>query len=282
MLSIHNLTGGDIDGADTILTTAFGANEGRKADLLRYLNLQPDGILLASYYKKPVGVAGVFNYGDWAYIGMVAVHVDWRHMGVGRALMHEAIKRLEKRRVPLVVLDSTEAGKPLYLRLGFVEHGQTGYYEQDAPAPLPEPAVPVEALDPAALPQLLDFDRPIFGADRRRVLEMAYRERPERVLVTRDPAGRISGFICSHKSKLGPWVARSSRDAEALLVATLAANHFEANPWLLIPDHNPAAIDIVTRLGFSLKNSLSHMHRGRAWPAGRPDEIYAKTSLTMG
>ena len=118
-ISIHTLTAADLDRADTIQYAAYGGGS-RKDRLQLYMSLQPDGWLLATLDGEPAGIAGGTNYGSVGHIGLVAVDPSKQRRGVALALMEHLLSWFAELRCPVIQLDASEAGAPLYRRLCFV------------------------------------------------------------------------------------------------------------------------------------------------------------------
>src|SRR5215211_5648918 len=123
-ISIHTLTAADLDRADAIQQSAYGGGS-RRDRLQLYLSLQPDGWLMATLDGAPAGIAGGTNYGTVGHIGLVAVDPAKQRRGVAQALMEQLLSWFAAQRCPIIQLDASEAGAPLYRRLGFVEDEKT-------------------------------------------------------------------------------------------------------------------------------------------------------------
>jgi ribosomal protein S18 acetylase RimI-like enzyme len=277
---IRNLTEADVDPADAILMSAYGGPS-RSARLRRYLALQAEGWLLAELDGGLAGVAGTINYGPLAYIGLVAVHPSMQRRGVARALMERLLAWLEERGCPLALLDASDAGAPLYVQLGFEDEGKTLVFRRDDCALRPQPSDRVSLLRPADLPALVAFDTPIFGADRAAVFAAQLAEEPERAFVAHDATGQIAGYLFAQTQTLGPWVARTRADAEALLGAALRLE-YDGAPGAIVPASNADASRLLMRYGFSPLRSLRHMRRGGNAAPGQRVLLYGQASLAIG
>lgn len=96
--------------------------------------------LVAEAGGKLVGTIMAWRFGEtMATIGMVIVSSAAQGQGIGRKLMEAMIEQLGDR---TIVLNATEEGLPLYLKLGFVETGRI--YQHQGPAP----DVPLTELQP--------------------------------------------------------------------------------------------------------------------------------------
>src|SRR5258706_13347008 len=129
-IAIHTLTAADLDRADAVQQAASGRGS-RRDRLQLYLSLQPDGWLLAKLDGEPAGIAGGTNYGAVGHIGLVAVDPSKQRRGVALALMEHLLDWFDAQRCPIIQLDASEAGAPLYHKLGFVEDEKTLGFTQD-------------------------------------------------------------------------------------------------------------------------------------------------------
>ena len=109
------------------------------------------------------------RYGTrFGWIGMVLVDPAVRGRGIGTRLLDHALALLSD--MPLVRLDATSAGHPLYLTRGFAEEGQINRLQGFAPAlaqPVPEGVRPMSEQDIADVSAL---DELVFGANRAAML----------------------------------------------------------------------------------------------------------------
>jgi GNAT superfamily N-acetyltransferase len=281
-ISIRNLTEADLDAADVVLEAAYGPSGGRrKVRLRRYLRLQPDGWLLALLDGVAVGTVGAIDYGPFAYIGLMAVHPSAQRRGIGLMLMQQLLAWLDARGCPFSLLDATEMGAPLYAKLGFVEDEKTFMFHRDDCTRELRPAERVSQLRADELPALADFDAPIFGTRRLPVFASFLASDPTRALVARDAAGQISGCLFAQPHMLGPWVAHTPADAEALLATALTLTYADA-PGVIFPASNVDAARLLLRYGFSPQRALSHMRRGGAVAPGQRSRLYAQASFVLG
>ena len=279
-ISIHTLTAADLDHADAIQQAAYGGGS-RKDRLQLYLSLQPDGWLLATLDGEPAGIAGGTNYGTVGHIGLVAVDPSKQRRGVALALMEHLLGWFAEQRCPVIQLDASDAGAPLYRKLGFVEDEKTLGFTQDDCALRPAQSERVGRLCAEDIPALVAFDAPIFGGARAMVFAAALAEAPERAFVARDAEGQISGFLFAQPQVLGPWAARTLADAEALLAAALTLP-FGGAIRTLTPGSNADAAKLLMRYGFSPQRLLRRMRRGGAAAVGQRSLLYGQASLAIG
>jgi len=228
-----------------------------------------------------VGTVGAMDYGPFAYIGLMAVHPSAQRRGIGLMLMQRLLAWLDARGCPFSLLDATDMGAPLYAKLGFVEDEKTCMFRCDDRTLELHQSERVGQMRADDLPELVDFDAPIFGARRSTVFASFFASDPTRALVARDASGQISGCLFAQSHMLGPWVARTPADAEALLATALTLTYAEA-PGVIFPASNAEAARLLLRHGFVPQRVLSHMRRGGATAPGQRSQIYAQASFVLG
>ena len=176
-----------------------------------------DGVVVGSIMSWQFGA-------DYAMIGSVIVSRKMQGRGLGRRLMEHAIARLDGRSI---VLNATDAGLPLYRKLGFVEIG--AIYQHQAVAG----AVPLAELRPGervrptggADDMLADLYSRASGMDRADLFEALAAE-GSTVVLTRDhvPQGFAQLRRFGRGWVIGPVVAPDSDGAKALILHWLASN----------------------------------------------------------
>lgn len=283
--SVRRLTLEDLTAADTIATAAYGRGS-RRSELARYLALRPNGWLLALLDGAPAGIVGATEYGPFAYIGLMAVHPDFQRRGVGRRLMEYLLALLDERGCPAILLDASATGEPLYHSLGFAVDDRSVFYAREegtsaAGLPLLPESKVVSCLRREDLPAVGAFDTPRFGADRGDVLASYLADDSDRAFVSRDADGRVTGFLFAQRQALGPWMAETREDAEALLTRVLTLP-FDGRPGVIVPESHEPAMHLLTRYGFTAQRSLAHMRRGGHTMPGRREKLYGQASFAIG
>ncbi|MEM2739752.1 MAG: ribosomal protein S18-alanine N-acetyltransferase [Candidatus Bathyarchaeia archaeon] len=121
---------GDLDSIEEIERISFG-DESYPRNILRYL-LKEGRTLIVEWNDVIVGYLSYVYLGSIASIVSVAIHPNYRGMGLGEALLREAIedmKGLGVRKVLLEVKVDNMAAIKLYSRVGFkVDSILKGYY----------------------------------------------------------------------------------------------------------------------------------------------------------
>ena len=280
-LSIRPLEDPDLEAADAIIKLAFRSSISRMTDLQLYRRIQPDGWFVAVQEELPVGMVGATNYGSFAHVGLMAVHPDAQRQGIGLALMQFILARLDQQHVPLVTLDASEMGRPLYEKLGFLSYDETLVFEWDGHPALPEQPANVQPISIQELDELAEWDAAVFGANRLKALQALLAFFPGRGWMQRDESGQAAGYLFAQGNRIGPWVMRQSKNAQALLQAALALP-YEGTLSLAVPSVNQAAIQLLKGYGFEQVRANRHMGRGPGEPACQRTSIYAQASLALG
>jgi ribosomal protein S18 acetylase RimI-like enzyme len=280
-IDIRPMKDADMGKADAILKAAFRGPLSRRHELGLYRRIQPDGWFLASRRGDPVGMVGAVVYDAFAHVGMMAVHPAAQRQGVGMALMRFLLSRLDRGGVPLVSLDASEAGRPMYEKLGFVAHGETLTFQRRKAAGGRFPAADIPRISRGELLEVAAWDARCFGAGREKVLRILWADAPDRALLLRDAAGRIAGYLFARPAGIGPWVCRRADAAEQLIKAALTLPYAGAVS-AIIPAENQAAVDLILRHGFTRTRANRRMSRGAGGGAGLRRKIYAQASLALG
>lgn len=265
----------------------------REAGFLRGQNeverrhrLQSEGFFLARDAEGTIaGACAVFAYreGGLAWVGGMFVRPPHRRRGVARALLDHCIAYAHSRAGRLIGLDASPAGRSLYASVGFEKVASTDRWRRAAVGPIPEPEARSATLQPfshAELREVGAFDRPRFGAGRSAWLAEVLADLPERAFCAYDrSSGGLIGFAMGQEQFVGPLVADSSEAARRLLAACVAAG---TPPLIHIVDNNPAAVQLVSSLGFEAQDVVQErMILGGTLP-GRPETLFGVGAWALG
>ena len=178
-----------------------------------------------------VGTGVATISGPVAWIGTIWVASSARGQGIGRALTEAPIEAAESAGCRTLVLVATDAGRPLYERLGF--RVQTWYRTMEAPG-LPGPVDTgvggsghgtgerhVRAFRADDLESMASLDRAATGEDRRHLLEAF--AAPETTLVLTTDADSPSGFVIRAPWGGGATIAADTDGALTILRARRVA-----------------------------------------------------------
>lgn len=151
-----------------------------------------------------------------ARLGLVMVNPDAQGRGIGRKLVEQVLEDAGERSMKLL---ATEAGKPLYDKLGFRTVGACRQY-QGAYEGRPQIDPDIRPATPDDMPAILDLDRTAFGAGRPAALQ-ALRAIGRMTVI--DGGSGITGYAVERTfgrgTVVGPIVAASEDDAIRLFRA---------------------------------------------------------------
>ncbi|MEB2844440.1 GNAT family N-acetyltransferase [Rhizobiales bacterium RZME27] len=171
---------------------------------------------------KLVGTALLTPYGETgATCNMIIVDPAMRGLGLGRKLVERLLEKAGDLECRLI---ATEAGLPLYEKLGFVATGKIRQHQGVVTAKLS--FVGVIDATPGDLDDLVALDRVALGLDRSALVAKLIDKQP--FLLLRDKNG-LRGFAsCRPFGRghiLGPLVARDDEAFKILLTASIARHH---------------------------------------------------------
>ncbi len=280
-ISIRPLADADLVEADAVLKLAFQSSASRQHELELYRQIQPDGWFAATQGGHLIGMVGATNYGKFAHVGMMAVHPEAQGQGVGTALMQYLLAELGKKHVPLVTLDASKAGRPLYEKLGFAAYDETLVFQRQRNATWRDRPAAIQTISARELDELVEWDSDVFGANRRIVFQVLLGAFPKRGFLLRDEHGHLAGYLFAQKNRIGPWVMLQPGHAEGILQAALALP-FDEPVTANVPSGNLEAIGLLQRCGFEQVRSNLHMGRGVGGSPGQRQKVFSQTSLAVG
>lgn len=221
---------------------------------------------------RPVAFVTALKHDAGGWIGNLIVAPALRGRGAGSRLMGRALAALQEAGAGTVWLTASEAGRPIYEKMGFREidvisrwageGSGAGWVTQEADAP--------DALAAA--------DRAGWGDDRRALLAAV----AQRGTVLTSPGGGLVLQPCAGSIQIGPWGGTGEDEAAELLRRARATVPAGTRIVLDTPVRNVAAARILAAAGFTVRGRNSLMFTGIA-PAYRPELVYALASMgSMG
>jgi predicted N-acetyltransferase YhbS len=271
----------DLPQADRLLRAAFERPLSFQPHLRLHRSFAGELLWVGVDEESVVGTACAVDYGQIAYIGLMAVDPARQRLGIARQLLTHVLDALAARGCKIALLDATDKGAPLYESFGFVDDGRAQLLER-ASATSVEAAPSALPIEPARdLDEIVDLDAGVFGASREKLLAALWKECRDRCLVARATNGEIVGYLCARDPVLGPWVATNPEAGEALLAAALRLR-FRNSPHVMIPRSNDAAVALVGRDGFIERRTLRHMRRGGQTSPGKREMLYGQSSFAHG
>jgi GNAT superfamily N-acetyltransferase len=240
------------------LSTQSGWNQ-TAADWTRVLEGSLDGAFAGRVDGELVATSAVVEYGSRAaWIGMVLVDEACRGRGYGTELLHRAVTHAERNVGEAFGLDATGLGRPLYLKMGFVDVAPIDRWSgvlRDRPA-----GRPLAWIEGDVLAEVARRDRELCGTDRTALLRHLRRDEETAawaVLEDGKPSAWAflrRGRLASH---LGPVVAPSADAFRALLGA--AARELKGAPVLVDAFREEETRDLLAEAGLETARRLTRM-----------------------
>jgi GNAT superfamily N-acetyltransferase len=277
--------------ADALIRAMTAADVGPAAEMIRQgewgdrsvflswaVAFPPSHVFVAEDADRIVGTGIGTANGPVGWVGTIFVAPDRRREGLGDALTRTVIDDLEGRGCRTLVLTATDAGRPLYERLGFdVQMPQLFFTAASLP--------PNEADDgvipfgPTMLPAIIALDRLATGEDRSAVLARLASPESSRVLLGAD--GALRGFLIR-----APWggvslIAPEADDASRLLEWRRRQAEVDHPVFAGFPDTGDSRRARLLSQGWTLVGAGTRMIRGAPleW---RPDWIWGSFSGALG
>jgi GNAT superfamily N-acetyltransferase len=220
--------------------------------------------------------------GPVAWIGTIWVAPSARGRGLGRALTEAPIEAAEAAGCRTLVLVATDAGQPLYERLGFIV--QTWYRTMEAPglasaAPDDPGETAVRAFRPNDLETIATLDRAATGEDRRHLLAAFASPATARVVTAEHD--RALGFVIRAPWGGGATIAPSAAAASTLLRARRLAAGPERRVRAGILLENQAGAAALVDDGWTEAWRAPRLIRGDplAW---HPEHIWGQFNHALG
>lgn len=232
----------------------------------------PRGCLAGMIDGRPVAFVTALKHGTGGWVGNLIVAPGSRGKGAGPGLMARALAALQAAGADTVWLTASEAGRPIYEKMGFREIDVITRWTGEGRGTgevTPAPAGP-DALAAA--------DRAGWGDDRSALLAAV----AQRGMVLTSPGGSLVLQPCAGSIQIGPWGGAPPDGAAELLQQARATVPAGTRIVLDAPVRNIAAARIFAAAGFTVCGRNSLMFAGIT-PAYRPELIYALASMgSMG
>ncbi|KMK77516.1 GNAT family N-acetyltransferase [Alkalihalobacillus pseudalcaliphilus] len=235
-------------------------------------------------YGEIVSSAAIILYeNNLASIGMVIVHEDFRGLGLAKEATKKCIDTVPKK--TQIMLISTEEGKPLYKKLGFITIDNVHKYLSDQFLSVQlKKHVVIEDYIEQDLDDVIQLDSAAFGGRRTNLLSNRIKQ-SKSCLVAKNNKGKIIGFglsiIGSANLLIGPVVAKDSRTAIELIHELI--QNYSGKLRIDVPgDINVEIEEFLTKLGFKQVNTPPIMVRNSDHLPKRNNQLYAIAAQVFG
>ena len=271
--TIRTIRETDLDGV-LVANAAVGWNQRR--GLVDFYRRRDDStVLVADVDGHIAGCGGATVFPGMPPTGWVhgiVVRPERRRTGLGTRLTEAAIAWLHGRSVGTVLLLATEAGRPIYDRLGFTAGERYGSF----PWPIADPAgAETRQMTGSDLPEVRALDHRATGEDRAGFIESLA---ASGWVATR--AGAVVGFHLTWPWGGGPIVADDPATGCALI--GLARQFLPATSrGLGLPITNDAAMKHLAAHGITADRYLTRMWLGLP-PPWNPEMIFGVFNFGVG
>jgi GNAT superfamily N-acetyltransferase len=261
--------------ADAILRSGFGDRRIKMAFVVGHPGCRP---FVAEAGGVIVGTGVTTVSGPVAWIGTIWVDPAWRRRGLGTALTAATIEAADAAGCQALVLVATEAGQPLYERLGFEVQARYRILEASGlPSGPPDPRVrPFRLSD---LTSIAALDATATGEDRAHLLRAL--AAPETTRCVERDDGTLGGFVIRAPWGGGATIAPNIYDAVALLDARRLAAGPDKRVRAGLLESNVEGLERLQAAGWNASWEAPRMIRG-AMPAWEPNAIWGQFDHALG
>ncbi len=262
--------------ADAIHRSGWGARHVKMAFVARHPECRP---FVADAGGMIVGSGVTTVNGPVGWIGTIWVDPGWRGRGLGRALTLATIDAAEAAGCRTLVLVATDAGRPLYERLGF--EVQANYRILQAPGLGDDGTADprVRAYRDAELPAITALDAAATGEDRGHLLRAFAAPETTRCIERTD--GTVGGFVLRAPWGGGATIVPDPDDAMALLHARRARSTSDKRVRAGILDTNGDGAARLVAAGWTDAWAAPRMIRGEM-PPWQPNAIWGQFDHAIG
>jgi GNAT superfamily N-acetyltransferase len=217
--------------------------------------------------------------GPVGWVGTVFVDPAWRRHGLGTEITRRTLETADEAGCRTLVLIATDAGRPMYERLGF--EVQTWNRILEAPG-LPVTTQVDARIRPFAaddLPAMLVLDAEATGEDRAHLLEAFASQTTAKVIDRGD--GTLGAFIVRAPWGGGATIAPRIEDACAMLEARRIAQGADGRVRAGLMAENEAGIETLLAAGWADAWRAPRLVRGEpmTW---HPEAIWGQFNHALG
>jgi predicted N-acetyltransferase YhbS len=243
-------------------------------DDLAFLRDLGGAVFVALHDDEVIGVSSCMPFGTTGWVGGVAVLPEHGRRGLGRALTQRAMDELRRGGTSAILLHATEAGRPLYERMGFAAEGEVAEFH--GPAVDDSPDI-VGLGGDGDLDTVLAVDAEATGEDRGRIIRALW---PRGAHVVRGENGLLGYGLRQLEPSAGAVIAVTRAAGEALVRAGLSGEEGE-DRRVGVPVAHGDALRFVEALGYRERTRTTRMHLGPA-PRWHAERIFSAFNLYWG
>lgn len=228
--------------------------------------------------SRVVGTATAINYGnEISWIGMVIVHKEFRGQKISNLLLNKLFENSGN--YIALKLDATPAGQPVYQKLGFKNEYNIFRLTSTSTLrtePALEPGVSVERGTIKNINEIAEYDKLIFGSNRKQLIEFLIKNFPDKAWLLRFN-GKINGIslgrLGSRFHHIGPVLTTNSNFARVLISKSLEG--LKNLPVVVdIPEDKTELLNWLITIGFTKQRYFVRMYRNENNYPGIPENQF--------
>ncbi|WP_018612653.1 GNAT family N-acetyltransferase [Segetibacter koreensis] len=233
--------------------------------------------LLAEIDRKVIGTTTAINYSSKvAWVGMVLVNEAYRGLGVAKLLLTAVLKKVKFCRS--VKLDATPVGKQVYQKFGFKDEYSIARMVNTSMTTMliDDYEVVPDAIQLKHIPEIVSFDKFIFGTSRQQLIEFLIKQNPGKGWFLRRNnlvAGFVLGRDGSKYHQIGPVAAVTTNDAKILITKALESLRNQPVVVDVLCDKEDM-INWLHSIGFIKQRHFIRMYKDENYCPGTIDKQY--------
>lgn len=229
-----------------------------------------------------VGVGSGIAYGALGLVGNMIVDDHHRRRGIGSAILRSVIEFLAGRGAVRLELYATPEGRALYAAHGFEPIGPSTMARMPRGVAVPADDIELADGEPAILDELVAYDAPRFGGNRRALLGLMLGDADRPLIVARRDRQVVGyGWVRPDGERVGPLLADTPEIAAALVGEAFERLPSTEGLSLNLPPDNRGGAARLAELGAELEQWDGRMGRGPQVPR-REDTVYGMVVGALG
>ncbi|MBC8054757.1 MAG: GNAT family N-acetyltransferase [Sphingobacteriaceae bacterium] len=220
--------------------------------------------------KRIVAIGAVVFHANSAWLGHIITHKDFRNRGCGTFVTQSLLTIINARQFPTISLIATDAGEPVYQKLGFKKTSDYHFYKREECNTLFN-----------ALPQIRDLSLDLYD-DVLKLDMLSSGENRSNLLKAHLPGakvyvdnGDVIGFYLPGLGE-GLVVAKDEFAGTQLLSLSLSTR-----PFCALPEENVAACQFLVSHKFNYLKQAARMSLGKDL-AFKPKMLYRRIGGNLG
>ncbi len=272
MIDFRNATKSEIA---TILewAAAEGWNPGLE-DAAAFYNADPQGFFVATQQDNPIAAISVVNHNrTFAFLGLYIVLPAFRGKGIGYDLWKFALDHAGPR---IVALDGVPEQQANYTASGFESAGATVRFEGSI---APKNAASIRLAETSDVSALVTKEAAASGVHKPAYLTAWMLNTPSRkTFICKDSGAFCTARSCQNGTKIGPLLAKSPQDAQALMQHV--AHVFGPDIVIDVPGSASQLTELCNAFAMKPSFETARMYRGSF--SYQPLDLFAAATLELG